>query len=129
MSYRTAIGAHPPWETRESPEEEPKELAPRQQVTYHCRKGHEMILPFAAGVEAPESWDCRRCGGAAYAGGVPQDGPVAMLPGYHPAGGYQHTPREDTSPPAQLYKRRTKAELEAILAEAMERVRQTGVAR
>ena len=30
------------------------------------------LLPFAAGVEAPESWDCRRCGGAAYAGGVPR---------------------------------------------------------
>jgi hypothetical protein len=35
--------------------------APRQVVTYLCTREHLVSVPFAAGVEVPEVWDCR-CG-------------------------------------------------------------------
>ncbi|HYY80178.1 MAG TPA: RNA polymerase-binding protein RbpA [Actinomycetes bacterium] len=35
--------------------------APRQVVTYLCTREHVVSVPFAADVEAPETWDCR-CG-------------------------------------------------------------------
>lgn len=32
---------------------------------YVCDQGHQVTVPFAEGVEAPPTWDCRRCGGKA----------------------------------------------------------------
>ena len=43
-------------------EAERGEAAPRQRVVYFCANDHETVLNFAAEAEAPESWDCPRCG-------------------------------------------------------------------
>ncbi len=43
-------------------EAERGDAAPRQQVTYFCSREHRSVITFAAGVAAPESWDCPRCG-------------------------------------------------------------------
>lgn len=38
------------------------ENAPRQSVSYFCEGSHETTLHFALDAEAPEKWDCTRCG-------------------------------------------------------------------
>ncbi len=43
-------------------EAERGESAPRQSVTYFCMNEHTTVLQFAIEAEAPESWDCPRCG-------------------------------------------------------------------
>lgn len=45
-------------------ENERGEAAPRFTVSYFCANGHETTPSFAreAGSEAPEQWDCPRCG-------------------------------------------------------------------
>lgn len=43
-------------------EAERGEAAPRQVVTYFCNHGHKTVLSFAVEAEAPETWDCPRCG-------------------------------------------------------------------
>ncbi len=43
-------------------EAERGESAPRQLVTYFCANAHETVLQFAVEANAPESWDCPRCG-------------------------------------------------------------------
>ena len=45
-------------------EAERGEAAPRFQVSYWCANGHLTRPSFSteAGVEAPETWDCPRCG-------------------------------------------------------------------
>ena len=43
-------------------EAERGESAPRQSVTYFCMNEHSTVLQFAIEAEAPESWDCPRCG-------------------------------------------------------------------
>lgn len=41
------------------------DFAARRDVTYVCPQGHKTILPLAADVDAPESWECR-CGNIAH---------------------------------------------------------------
>ena len=43
-------------------EAERGEAAPRQVVSYFCKNKHNTVLSFAVEAEAPESWDCPRCG-------------------------------------------------------------------
>ena len=45
-------------------EAERGEMAPRFWVSYWCAKGHETRPSFSleANTEAPETWDCPRCG-------------------------------------------------------------------
>lgn len=37
-------------------------LSPRQTISYTCPNTHVSELIFAAEVEIPESWDCKKCG-------------------------------------------------------------------
>ncbi|GGT01596.1 MULTISPECIES: RNA polymerase-binding protein RbpA [Planobispora] len=41
------------------------DLAPRQEVSYTCPKGHRFDVPFAAEAEIPATWECRMCGAVA----------------------------------------------------------------
>ncbi|MFT4189219.1 MAG: RNA polymerase-binding protein RbpA [Aeromicrobium sp.] len=43
-------------------EAERGQAAPRQNVSYFCANDHETALVFSVEAEAPESWDCQRCG-------------------------------------------------------------------
>ena len=90
-------------------ESERGDAAPRIMVSYWCAQGHETSPSFAAEVATPEIWDCPRCG--------------------LPAG------RDRSAPPAppknEPYKthlayvkeRRSDADGEALLAEALEALR------
>jgi rubredoxin len=95
-------------------EAERGDSAPRFRISYWCANGHETRPSFAedSSVQVPDTWDCPRCG--------------------LPAG------RNNASPPApprtEPYKthlayvreRRSEADGEAILAEALEKLRATG---
>lgn len=100
----TRIGAGPMGESERG------ESAPRRLVAYWCANGHESRPSFAADAELPELWDCVRCG--------------------LPAGLDQQNPPEArrTEPYkshlAYVKERRSDADGEAILAEALERLRQ-----
>ena len=90
-------------------ESERGESAPRRRVSYWCANGHESCPSFAADAEEPESWDCPRCG--------------------LPAGRNQQAPPD--APRNEPYKthlayvkeRRSDADGEAILAEALAKLR------
>lgn len=96
-------------------EAERGDSAPRVTVSYWCSNGHQTSPSFAvdSSVGVPEYWDCPRCG--------------------FPAG------RDPENPPAPLrtepYKthlayvkeRRTDADGEAILAEALSALRERGL--
>jgi len=43
-------------------ETERGEAAPRVRVAYWCENRHDTRIAFAHDVEAPETWDCPRCG-------------------------------------------------------------------
>ncbi|KAJ1684249.1 hypothetical protein LUZ63_020542 [Rhynchospora breviuscula] len=43
-------------------EAERGEVAPRQNVTYYCSNEHRTMIAFSVEAQAPESWDCPRCG-------------------------------------------------------------------
>ena len=43
-------------------EAERGEAAPRQTVSYFCSQQHRTMIAFAVDAQAPESWDCPRCG-------------------------------------------------------------------
>lgn len=90
-------------------EAERGDTAPRHRIVFWCAKGHETVPSFAAEAQIPETWDCPRCG--------------------WPAGRDQENP---PSPPrtepykthlAYVRERRTDADGEAILAEALAKLR------
>jgi rubredoxin len=95
-------------------EAERGDSAPRLRISYWCANGHETRPSFAedSSVQVPDTWDCPRCG--------------------LPAG------RNNASPPAPprtapykthlayVRERRSEADGEAILAEALEKLRATG---
>jgi hypothetical protein len=107
-----------------SPEyEPPRNLAPRQDVAYQCGNGHELVLPYAAGVEPPWAVDCRRCGQPARRDGAPPNA-VPGWDGYksstgcHGKGGST----ADVSEMAQLRRKgRSEADAEELLAWALAR--------
>lgn len=90
-------------------EKERGDSAPRYRVSFWCANMHETSPSFAAGVPAPEFWDCPQCG--------------------FPAGQDAASPPEP--PHVEPYKthlayvreRRSEQDGEAILAEALQRLR------
>ncbi|MHB2022899.1 MAG: RNA polymerase-binding protein RbpA [Mycobacteriales bacterium] len=91
-------------------EAERGESAPRRRVPFWCANNHETRPSFALDVAVPEVWDCPRCG--------------------LPAGrDREHTPTPPRNEPykthlAYVRERRDEADGEAILAEALARLRQ-----
>ena len=90
-------------------EAERGEPAPRRRISYWCANAHESRPSFADEAEIPDTWDCPRCG--------------------MPAGQDRETP--PTAPKNEPYKthlayvkeRRSDADGEAILAEALAKLR------
>jgi hypothetical protein len=101
----TRVGAGPMGESERG------ETAPRRRVSYWCANGHESRPSFAVDAELPELWDCPRCG--------------------FPAGRDEHQP--PGAPRNEPYKthlayvkeRRSDADGEAILAEALARLKES----
>lgn len=90
------------------------ELAPRQSVAYDCPNGHRFEVPFSAEAdEIPAKWECRVCGALAQrADVVPPEEKRAKSPRTHWD---------------MLLERRSRDELEAILAERLEVLRAGGI--
>ncbi|MDA0566967.1 RNA polymerase-binding protein RbpA [Streptomonospora sp. S1-112] len=85
------------------------DLAPRQEVTYDCPRGHRFSVTFATEAEIPTSWECRFCGDTAL-----------MVDGQQP--------QEKKAKPARthwdmLLERRSMEDLEEVLAERLELLR------
>ncbi|MGX1886781.1 RNA polymerase-binding protein RbpA [Streptomyces sp. NPDC055287] len=81
------------------------DLAPRQAVEYACPNGHRFEMPFSVEAEIPPEWECKACGATALL--VNGDGP-----------------EEKKGKPARthwdmLMERRTREELEEVLAERL----------
>ncbi|GAA1383946.1 MULTISPECIES: RNA polymerase-binding protein RbpA [unclassified Kitasatospora] len=90
-------------------EAERGESAPRNRISFWCANKHETRPSFAAEAVIPETWDCPRCG--------------------FPAGQDEHNPPAPSrNEPykthlAYVRERRTDADGEAILAEALAKLR------
>jgi hypothetical protein len=89
------------------------DLAPRQSVEYACPRGHRFEMPFSVEAEVPMTWDCRVCGAAA-----------TLVDG--------QPPEEKQAKPARthwdmLMERRTREELEEVLAERLAILRAGGI--
>lgn len=82
------------------------DLAPRQAADYDCPKGHHFSVPFAAEAEVPETWECRFCGTIALRVGAGAPEPKKTKP--------VRTHMD------MLRERRTTADLEEVLREALE---------
>jgi hypothetical protein len=85
------------------------DLAPRQEVTYDCQRGHRYTVTFATEAEIPPTWECRYCG------------ETALL-----VDGDQ--PQEKKAKPSRthwdmLLERRSLEDLEEVLAERLELLR------
>jgi RNA polymerase-binding protein len=85
------------------------EPAPRRSVTYWCANGHSVEVLLAADAPSPATWDCPRCGQQA---GLDQQNP----PGPSRAEPYK-------SHLAYVKERRSEADGEALLAEALAALR------
>jgi hypothetical protein len=90
-------------------EAERGESAPRLRLPYWCANGHETRIAFASDADVPELWDCPRCGLPA---GQDQSNPP-------PA------PRNEPYKTHLAYvrERRTDADGDALLEEALTRLR------
>ena len=90
-------------------EAERGESAPRSRISFWCANKHETRPSFAAEAVIPDTWDCPRCG--------------------FPAGQDEHNPPAPSrnepykTHPAYVRERRTDADGEAILAEALAKLR------
>jgi hypothetical protein len=86
------------------------EQAPRRSIAYWCANGHVTEPAFAAEITPPDTWDCPRCGQPA---GQDEQAPPAR-------------PRAEPykSHLAYVKERRTDEDGEAILQEALTRLRQ-----
>ena len=89
------------------------DLAPRQEVAFECPKGHRFSVPFAAEAEVPSKWECRVCGATAM-----------TASGEAPATSKAKPPRSHWD---MLMERRTVEDLEAVLAERLEIIRERRV--
>jgi hypothetical protein len=92
-------------------ESERGETAPRIRVSFWCANDHETRPSFASDAEVPDSWDCPRCG---YPAGRDQ-GNVPAPPRTEPYKTHLAYVRE----------RRNETDGEAILQEALARLRQS----
>jgi hypothetical protein len=88
-------------------------LQPRRVVSYWCHAGHESRPQLASDVPAPDTWDCAVCGQPA---GADKNEPPARV---GMAGASHKTPYEF------LMMRRTEAEGEKLLAEALDNLHAT----
>lgn len=100
----TRIGAGPIGESERG------ESAPRRRISYWCANGHEAQPSFSMDADIPDEWDCPRCG----------------LPGGQDE---QNPPEARRTEPykthlAYVKERRSDSDGEAILADALERLRQ-----
>ncbi|WP_062134052.1 RNA polymerase-binding protein RbpA [Demequina aestuarii] len=100
-------------------EDERGESAPRQMVQYFCARGHITSPSFAMGDEgeAPEiplEWDCPKCG---FPAGLDADNPPEPI---------RNEPFKTHL--AYVKERRSEAEGEALLAEALDVLRQRRMA-
>ena len=91
-------------------EAERGEAAPREYVSYFCANHHVIRPAFAAEAEIPDTWECPRCGLPANRDQAIPPAPPKIVP-------YKtHL--------AYVKERRSEAEAAAILAEALENLRQ-----
>lgn len=100
----TRIGAGPVGESERG------ESAPRRSVSYWCANGHESTPYFALAAEIPDEWECPSCG---LPGGTDSENPPQ--------------PRRIEpykSHLAYVKERRSDEDGQAILEEALERLRQ-----
>jgi len=81
-------------------------FAPRQTISFICPEKHETQLIFAAEVEIPETWDCKKCGKPALQEGLIEVSKVEEI-------------KETRTHFDLLLERRSRAELEEILSEAL----------
>lgn len=101
------IGAGP------SGEAERGEAAARTTVQYWCANGHDTSPSFSSEGVVPELWDCRSCGSPA---GQDADNPPPAL---------RHEPYKTHL--AYVKERRTEADGQALLDEALDTLRRRGV--
>jgi hypothetical protein len=85
------------------PERPGVESASRQQAAYRCTRGHAFTVALTAGIEPPPAWGCR-CGAAARPAGSTDPGKGQT---------------EHDRCMAVLLRRRTRADLEQLLAERL----------
>jgi hypothetical protein len=91
-------------------DEEGIEFAERIQLGFDCDQGHHFDLTFSSEAELPLTWECPRCGHTA----MRSDG--------------TQPEKKDEKPPRthwdMLIERRSRPELEELLAERLELLRQ-----
>lgn len=91
-------------------ENERGETAPRQRVPYFCANGHRSTPAFAHDAELPQEWDCPRCG-------LPAGQDESAPPSASRVAPYKtHL--------AYVQERRTDADGEALLEEALARLKE-----
>lgn len=90
-------------------ENERGQAAPRVRIAFHCANGHEASPAFAVDAEVPEEWDCPKCG--LPAGRDAQKPPTAR------------TTEVYKTHIAYVRERRTDADGEALLDEALQKLR------
>ena len=92
-------------------EAERGDSAPRRRVSYFCANGHETTPAFALHAAVPSSWHCPRCG----------------LPASRDEQNPLPAPRNEPYKTHLAYvkERRSDADGEAILSEALENLRRT----
>ena len=93
-------------------EAERGDAAPRQQVVYYCAHAHESVMTFSVEAQIPDSWDCVRCG-------LP-----ASLDSENPPAPPRIEPYKTHL--AYVKERRSDDDGDAILAEALERLKERG---
>ncbi|RCK71260.1 MULTISPECIES: RNA polymerase-binding protein RbpA [Desertihabitans] len=86
------------------------EFAARQEIGFDCTRGHHFTVTFAAEAELPTLWECPRCGSEAKR----SDGVVAEVKEGKPARTHWD----------MLLERRSISELEDLLAERLDLLRQ-----
>jgi rubredoxin len=93
-------------------EAERGEAAPRQRIAFFCANGHESRPSFAADAQLPDLWDCPRCGFPASRDRENPPAPPKIEP-YKTHLAYVRERRDDKDG-------------EAILAEALEALKNRG---
>jgi RNA polymerase-binding protein len=89
------------------------DLAPRQSVEYACPRGHSFQMPFSTEADVPLTWECRVCGS-----------PATLVDGQPPEEKQVKPPRTHWD---MLMERRTREELEEVLAERLAVLRAGGI--
>ncbi|MGH3496440.1 MAG: RNA polymerase-binding protein RbpA [Nocardioidaceae bacterium] len=107
MAERTLRGARLGAQSFE--DERGVEMAPRQQIAYHCPRGHDFSLTMSVEAEVPLLWECPRCGSAA-----------KQVDGDEPEAKREKPARTHWD---MLLERRSIPELEEILSERLELLR------